>query len=147
MANGNTVSIVGNVTRDPELRFTKSGVAVVSFGVAYNNRRFNKQTNEYDEEVSFFDVTAWQSLAENIAESLHKGDRVVIEGRLEQQSWETTEGDKRTKVEIVADEVAPSLRWAKAAIERNERPGARSEEQPPTPAGAAEYVSPDEEPF
>lgn len=151
MAIGNTVTLVGNVTRDPEVRFTKSGTPVAQFGLAYNNRKFNKTTNDYDEEVSFFDVTVWQSLAENVGESLHKGDRVVVSGRLEQQTWETDEGAKRSKVEIVADEVGPSLRWASAKIMKNERENrdsaprsAPSSEGSSSNAPADDYV---DEPF
>lgn len=121
MAPGNTVNIVGNATRDPELRFTPSGQAVASFGVAVNRRWQNRQTQEWEEAVSFFDVTCWGQLAENVAESVQKGTRVVVDGRLDQRSWETEQGDKRSKVEIVADEVAPSLRWATASITKNER--------------------------
>ena len=121
MALGNTVNIVGNVTRDPELRFTPSGQAVANFGVAVNRRWQNRQTQEWGEAVSFFDVTCWGQLAENVAESVQKGTRVVVDGRLDQRSWETEQGDKRSKVEIVADEVAPSLRWATAQITKNER--------------------------
>ena len=114
----NNVSVTGNVTRDPELRFTQGGMAVASFGLAWNKR---KQDGE--EEVSFFDVTCFRSLAENVAESITKGTRVVVAGTLSQRSWETQDGDKRSKVEIVADEVAPSLRWASADIRRNEFKG------------------------
>ena len=121
MAPGNTVNIVGNVTRDPELRFTPSGQAVANFGVAVNRRWQNRQTQEWEEAVSFFDITCWGQLAENVAESVQKGTRVVVDGRLDQRSWETEQGDKRSKVEIVADEVAPSLRWATATITKNER--------------------------
>jgi len=121
MAPGNNITIVGNCTRDPELRFTASGQAVVAFGVAVNRRWQNRQTNEWEEQVSFFDVTCWQQMAENVAESITKGTRVIVSGRLDQRSWETQDGDKRSKVEIVADEVAPSLRYATAQISRNER--------------------------
>lgn len=121
MSSDNFVSVVGNVTRDPELRFTKNGAAVVNFGVAHNHRRFNKQTQDWDEEVSFFDVTCWYDLAENVAETINKGMRVVITGRLNQDSWETQDGDKRSKVEIVADSVAPDLRWATAEVSKVDR--------------------------
>jgi single-strand DNA-binding protein len=123
MANDNNVTVVGNCTRDPELRFTPSGQAVATFGLAVNRRWRNRQTNEFEEAVSFFDVTAWQQLAENVAESVQKGTRVIVAGRLDQRSWETQDGDKRSKIEIVADEVAPSLRWATASITKNERRG------------------------
>lgn len=121
MAPGNSITLVGNCTRDPELRFTSSGQAVAQFGLAVNRRWQNRQTNEWEEQVSFFDVTCWQQMAENVAESVTKGTRVVVSGRLDQRSWETQDGDKRSKVEIVADEVAPSLRYATAQIVRNER--------------------------
>ena len=115
MAFDNTVTVVGNVTRDPELRFTPNGAAVTSFGLAWNRKGQN------DEEiVSFFDVTCWSGLAENVAESISKGDRVVVYGRLDQRSWESQEGERRSKVEIVADDVSPSLRWATVEITRNE---------------------------
>lgn len=117
----NTVTIVGNVTRDPEIRYTAGGQANANFGVAVNRRWMNRQTNEWEERTSFFNVVAWREMAENIAESIGKGTRVVVTGRLEQRSWETENGEKRSVVEIVADEVAPSLRFATAAITRNER--------------------------
>ncbi len=123
MANDNSVSLVGNITRDPELRFTPSGQAVASFGLAVNRRWQNRQTNEWEEATSFFDVTCWAQMAENIAESLGRGTRVVVTGRLQQRSWETQEGDKRSKVEVVADEVAPSLRWATAQVVKNDKRG------------------------
>jgi single-strand DNA-binding protein len=118
---GNNITIVGNVTRDPELRFTASGQATATFGIAVNRRWQNRQTNEWEEAVSFFNVVTWRELAENAAESLHKGTRVLVSGRLEQRSWETPDGEKKTVVDIVADEVGPSLRWASAQIVRNER--------------------------
>ena len=123
MANGNNVTVIGNCTRDPELRFTPSGMAVATFGLAVNRRWQNRQSNEWEEAVSFFDVTCWQQLAENVAESVQKGTRVMVAGRLDQRSWETQDGDKRSKVEIVADEVGPSLRYATAEITKNERRG------------------------
>ncbi|GMU78151.1 MAG: single-stranded DNA-binding protein [Acidimicrobiia bacterium] len=119
----NTVTIVGNVTRDPEVRYTAGGQANATFGVAVNRRWQNRQTNEWEERVSFFNVVCWREMAENVAESIGKGTRVVVTGRLEQRSWETDNGEKRSVIEIVADEVAPSLRWATATINRNERRG------------------------
>jgi single-strand DNA-binding protein len=121
MANGNNVTLVGNATRDPELRFTSSGQAVASFGLAVNRRWQNRQTQEWEEAVSFFDVTCWQQMAENVAESITKGSRVVVTGRLDQRSWETQDGEKRSKIEVVADEIGPSLRFATAQVVRNER--------------------------
>jgi single-strand DNA-binding protein len=123
MANGNVVTLVGNITRDPELRFTNTGQATASFGLAVNRRWQNRQTQEWEEATSFFDVVCWREMAENAAESLARGSRVIVTGRLEQRSWETAEGDKRSKVEVVADEVGPSIRWATAQVTKNERRG------------------------
>ena len=119
----NTVTIVGNVTRDPEIRYTAGGAAKASFSVAVSRRWQNRQTNEWEEQTSFLNVVCWREMAENVAESIGKGARVVVTGRLEQRSWETENGDKRSVVEIVADEVGPSLRWATAKVNRNERRG------------------------
>lgn len=138
--SGNTVEVVGNLTRDPELRFTPSGTAVASFGIAVNRRR--KDGNDFVDEVSFFDVVTWQSLAENVAESLTKGMRVVVTGRLEQRSWET-DGEKRSKIEIIAEEVGPSLRWATARVTKNESSGGGGGQQ----AAQRQALAPDEEPF
>lgn len=118
---GNTVELVGNLTRDPELRFTPNGAPVANFGLAVNRRWQNRQTNEWEEQVSFFDIVCWRDLAENVAESLGRGTRVLVVGRLEQRSWENQEGEKRSKVEVVADEVGPSLRWATASVSKNDR--------------------------
>jgi single-strand DNA-binding protein len=118
-----TVTIVGNLTRDPEIRYTTGGAAKASFGVAVSRRWQNRQTQEWEEQTSFFNVVCWREMAENVAESIGKGSRVVVTGRLEQRSWETENGDKRSVVEIVADEVGPSLRWATAKVNRNERRG------------------------
>lgn len=119
----NTVTVVGNVTRDPEMRYTAGGAANCTFGLAVNRRWMNRQTNEWEERTSFFNVVCWREMAENVSESLGKGARVVVTGRLEQRSWETENGDKRSVVEIAADEVGPSLRWATATITKNERRG------------------------
>src|ERR1700691_3793165 len=123
MANGNNISIVGNITRDPELRFTPTGQATATFGVAVNRRWQNRQTQEWEEATSFFDVVCWREMAENASESLARGSRVIVTGRLEQRSWETQDGDKRSKVEVVADEIGPSLRGAAAQATKNERRG------------------------
>lgn len=117
----NSVTLVGNVTRDPELRYTAGGAAKVSFGLAVNRRWQNRQTQEWEEQVSFFNIVAWREMAENVAESVAKGSRVIVTGRLEQRSWETENGEKRTVVEVNADDIGPSLRWASAQITRNER--------------------------
>ncbi|MFV0525801.1 MAG: single-stranded DNA-binding protein [Acidimicrobiales bacterium] len=152
MAIDNNVTVTGNATREPELRFTPSGQAVASFGVAVNRRWQNRQTQEWEEAVSFFDITTWAQLAENVAESVGKGTRVTITGRLDQRSWETPEGDKRSKVEIVADDVAVSLRWATASVQKNERSdgggyGGNSGQRSGGGGGQAPAYNPDEEPF
>jgi single-strand DNA-binding protein len=117
----NSITIVGNLTRDPELRYTPAGAATCQFGVAVNRVWTDRNTNEKKEATSFFNVVAWREMAENAGESLTKGSRVVVTGRLEQRSWETPDGEKRSVVEIVADEIGPSLRWATAQVVRNER--------------------------
>lgn len=140
MANGNTITIIGNVTRDPELRYLTSGTALAQLGVAVNRRYM--QNNEWQEETSFFDVVCWRDLADNVSESISKGDRIIVTGRLEQRSWETQDGDKRSKVEIVADEVGPSLRWATARIEKIRRDGPASSGG----GGGGNYEPPRDEP-
>ena len=119
----NNITISGNMTRDPEMRYTPSGVSKVTFGVAVNRSWRNQQTQEWDEQTSFFNVVAWRQLAENVGASLAKGSRVVVTGRLEQRSWETEQGEKRSIVEIVADDVSASLRFATAEVHRVERSG------------------------
>ena len=115
------VTLIGNITRDPELRFTPSGQATASFGLAVNRRWQNRQTQEWEEATSFFDVVCWRDLADNVSESLQKGARVIVNGRLEQRSWEDQDGNKRSKVEVVADEIGPSLRWATAQVTKADR--------------------------
>jgi len=115
----NNITILGNLTRDPELRFTPNGTAVASFGLAVNRNIQNKTSGEWETQVDFFNVTAWYKLAENCAESLNKGDRVLVTGRLSQDSWESKEGQKRSSVRIVASVVAPSLEFASCKIEKN----------------------------
>ena len=152
MADSN-VTIVGNLTRDPELRFTAGGKGVASFGVAVNRRY--QVNGEWQEKVSFFNVTAWDSLGENAAASLTKGTRIMVTGRLEQREYETTAGEKRNVVEIVADELGPSLRWARAEVERTQRTGpdgTPAASNRPTEAASAggrpsDPVYGDEEPF
>jgi single-strand DNA-binding protein len=122
MSTGNNITIVGNITRDPELRYTPSGQANVRLGVAVNRKWQDRNSGEWQEQTSFFDVIAWRELAENVNESLKKGARVIVTGRLEQRTWEQ-EGNKRSVVEIIADEIAPSLRWATAKVEKTERRG------------------------
>ena len=145
----NSVTVIGNLVDDPELRFTPSGVAMTKVRVAVN-RRYQK-AGEWQEETSFFGGTLWRDAAESVAESLHKGDRVIITGRLEQRSWETQEGDKRSIVEIAVDEMGPSLRWATAQVTRTPRgngdwAGATAATTPAAPVGRTDY-GPDEAPF
>ena len=152
MAHGNTVTLVGNITRDPELRFTPTGQATATFGLAVNRRWQNRQTQEWEEATSFFDVVCWREMAENAAESLTRGSRVIVTGRLDQRSWENQEGEKRSKIEVTADEIGPSLRWASAQVTKNERRGpsegvpARAASAPAGGAGGGGYGY-DEEPF
>lgn len=123
----NCVTIVGNISGDPVLRFTPSGQATANFGLAVNRRWQNKQTQEWEEAVSFFDIVCWRELAENVAESVQKGARVIVTGRLEQRTWDDKNtGDKRSKVEIVADEVGPSLRWATAVVTKVSKDGTKA---------------------
>lgn len=119
MTTSSEITAVGNATRDVELRYTTGATAVATFGLACN-RRYQKN-GEWTEDVSFFNVVAWGSLAENAAASIMKGARVIVNGRLQQRSWETDEGEKRSVVEIIADDLGPSLRWAQAQIERTTR--------------------------
>ena len=121
----NTVTITGNLTREPEIRYTREGQATAQLGVAVNRRWQDRTTQEWQETTSFFDVVCWRDLAENVALSLTKGMRVVVTGRLEQRSWETDEGEHRSKVEITADEIGPSLRFATADVQRTQRRGMR----------------------
>jgi single-strand DNA-binding protein len=138
----NTVCLVGNVTRDPELRYTTGGRGIASFGLAVNRRWQNKLTNEWEEQVSFFNVTAWANLGENVCQSITKGARVIVSGRLEQRSWETDDGEKRSVIEVIADEVGPSMRWATCEITRNERESVGS-----ASANARRDAEPETEPF
>ena len=118
MAFNNTVTIIGNVTRDPELRFISSGTPVCEFGLAWNLRKQNGE-----DEAMFFNVTCWRSLAENVSESITKGTRVIVTGRMNWRSWETEAGEKRNVVDIQAEEVGPSLQWASAEVTRGEFSG------------------------
>ena len=157
----NNLTVIGNLVDDPELRFTPSGVAMAKLRVAVN-RRWRDQQGEWQEDTSFFTGTCWRDQAEQVAESLQKGTRVIITGRLEQRSWETEQGDKRSVVEIQIDEIGPSLRWATASVNRTERTGGGGggsgggggggggngggRSVPPGPVAREEY-GPDEAPF
>ncbi len=122
MAGETIITVVGNLTADPELRFTPSGAAVASFTVASTPRNFDKNTNEWkDGDALFMRCSIWRQAAENVAESLQRGMRVVVTGRLQQRSYETREGEKRTVVEMQVDEVGPSLKYATAKVNRTQR--------------------------
>jgi len=124
MAGDTVITVVGNLTADPELRFTPSGAAVANFTVASTPRQFDRQSNEWkDGDTLFMRCSVWREAAENVAESLTKGTRVIVQGRLVQRSYETREGEKRTVVELQVDEVAPSLRYATAKVTRSQRSG------------------------
>lgn len=136
--NGTQITIVGNCTRDPELRFTTGGRAVASFGVAVGRRWKNTTTDEWEESTSFFNVTAWGEMGENCAQSLNKGMRVFATGRFDQREYETKEGEKRTSWDLTADEVGPSLRWATAQVEKISRQKAEDGYTPPADYGGEE---------
>ncbi|HLR96270.1 MAG TPA: single-stranded DNA-binding protein [Jiangellaceae bacterium] len=127
MAGETIITVVGNLTDDPELRFTPSGAAVANFRVASTPRTFNRQTSQWEDgEALFLNCSVWRQAAENVAESLQRGMRVVVQGRLKQRSFETREGEKRTVVELDADEVGPSLRYATAKVTKTQRSGSSS---------------------
>jgi single-strand DNA-binding protein len=143
----NNCDLVGNLNRNPELRYPPGDQAVVNFGLAVTRRWQNRQTYEWEEPTTFFDVACWGQPAESVAESLTKGMRVILFVRLDQRSWQTEAGEKRSRVEVVADEVGPSLCFASAGLTKNER-------STPTLAGvvrSSAVASPgphtDEEPF
>jgi single-strand DNA-binding protein len=122
MAGDVTITVVGNLTDDPELRFTPSGAAVAKFRVASTPRTYDKAAGEWkDGEPLFLSCTVWRQAAENVAESLQRGARVIVTGRLKQRSYETREGEKRTVIELDVDEVGPSLRYATAKVQKMAR--------------------------
>ena len=122
MANDNVITIVGNLTDDPELRYTPNGVAVTNMRVAVNRRMFNKESNSWDDKLDgYFTVNVWRDHAENVAESLKRGTRVLVTGRLISRSYENKDGETRWVTEIEADEVCPSLRWATAKVSKVNR--------------------------
>ncbi|MGX7694050.1 single-stranded DNA-binding protein [Gordonia polyisoprenivorans] len=124
MAGETVITVVGNLTAEPELRFTPSGAAVASFTVASTPRTFDRQSNEWkDGEALFLRCSIWREAAENVTESLTKGTRVIVQGRLKQRSYETREGEKRTVVELDVDEIGPSLKFATASVNRASRGG------------------------
>ena len=124
MAGDTIITVVGNLTADPELRFTPSGAAVANFTVASTPRIFDRQSNEWkDGDALFMRCSIWREAAENVAESLTRGSRVIVQGRLKQRSYETREGEKRTVVELEVDEIGPSLRYATAKVNKASRSG------------------------
>ncbi|QCB29426.1 single-stranded DNA-binding protein [Corynebacterium endometrii] len=125
MAQGDTtITVVGNIVADPELRFTPSGAPVANFRVASTPRRYNSQTQQWEDgEAMFLTCNVWRNAAENVAESLTKGMRVIVHGRLKSRSYQTREGENRTVFEIDVDEVGPSLKYASAQVSRNPREG------------------------
>jgi single-strand DNA-binding protein len=147
----NTITLIGNLTRDPELRYTAGGRGVASFGLAVNRRY--QVNGEWQEQVSYFNIGCWGDLGENVAATMTQGNRCIVTGRMEQRDYETQAGEKRTVFEVVADEVGPSLRWATARIERTERSdGGFGGGSAPTRSGGggggqADPVYGDEEPF
>lgn len=148
MAIGNQVVLVGNLTDDPELRYTPSGVPVATFTVAVNRRQRDPATGEWkDGETSFIRCNVWRQQAENAAESLTKGTRALVVGRLRQRSWETPEGQKRSVTEVEVENVGPSLEWATAAVTKTSRSDSSSSDAPAFAAATSENGSTaDEEP-
>ncbi len=146
----NNVTLIGNLVDDPELRFTPSGVAMGKIRLAVN-RRWRGQDGEWQEDTSFFNGTCWREQAEQAAESLQKGMRVIVTGRLQQRSWETDAGEKRSVVEVQIDEIGPSLRWATATVNKTQRSGGdysdnRKSDDTPAPKARDDF-GPDEAPF
>ncbi|HEX6302335.1 MAG TPA: single-stranded DNA-binding protein [Acidimicrobiia bacterium] len=143
------ITLVGNLVDDPELRFTPSGVAMAKIRLAVN-RRWRGQDGEWQENTSFFTGTIWREQAEQAAESLQKGARVIVTGRLEQRSWETEQGEKRSVVEVQVDEIGPSLRWATATVNKTQRQDNWSDDNRSAGASAPsarDDYGPDEAPF
>ncbi len=161
MAGETVITVVGNLTADPELKFTQSGAAVANFTVASTPRSFDKQSGDWkDGEALFLRCSVWRQPAENVAETLTRGARVIVQGRLRQRSFETREGEKRTVVELEVDEIGPSLRYATATVNRATRSsdaGGYSSARPaapvddpwakPPPSGAAPQPVDDAPPF
>ena len=140
MAGETIITVVGNLVDDPELRFTPSGAPVANFRIASTPRTFDRQTNEWkDGDALFLSCSIWRQPAENVAESLQKGMRVVVQGRLKQRQYETREGEKRTVVELEVDEIGPSLRYATAKVTRTPRGGGGGFSGGGAPAGGGGY--------
>ncbi|MGO4583603.1 single-stranded DNA-binding protein [Arthrobacter sp. 2RAF6] len=140
MANETTITVIGNLTNDPELRFTPAGAAVANFTVASTPRTFDKNSNEWkDGESLFLRCSVWRETAENVAETLTKGMRVILSGNLEQRSYETKEGEKRTVIELKVEEIGPSLKYANAKVTRTQKGGSGQ--------AAARAAAPAEDPW
>lgn len=144
MANDTLLTVVGNLVADPELRFTPSGVVVANFTVASTPRTFDRQSGEWkDQEALFLRCNVWRDPAENVANSLTRGARVVVTGRLKQRSFDTREGEKRTVLELEVDEVAPSLRYATATVTKVSRDSAGAPQQPARSGGGRQAGRPE----
>ncbi|WP_109523350.1 MULTISPECIES: single-stranded DNA-binding protein [Nocardia] len=142
MAGDTVITVIGNLTSDPELRFTPAGAAVANFTVASTPRVFDRNANEWkDGDSLFLRCTIWREAAENIAESLTRGARVIVSGRLKQRSYETREGEKRTVVELEVDEVGPSLRYATAKVNKADRRGGFGKAEAPSSGGFGSAVA------
>jgi single-strand DNA-binding protein len=142
MAGETVITVVGNLTDDPELRFTPSGAAVANFRVASTPRTFNRQTNAWEDgDPLFLSCSVWRQAAENVAESLQRGARVVVTGRLKQRSYETREGEKRTVFELDVDEVGASLRYATAKVTKTQRSGGFGNVQQPATGGSDPWAT------
>jgi single-strand DNA-binding protein len=136
VAGETTLTVVGNLTADPELKFTQSGAAVASFTVASTPRYLDKDSGQWkDGDALFLRCNVWRQVAENVAESLFRGSRVLVTGRLRQRSFETREGEKRTVLELEVDEIGPSLRYATAKVNKVSREGGQQQQRPPQGAG------------
>ncbi len=142
----NTITLVGNLVEDPELRFTPAGVPMARLRFAVN-RRWRDNNGDWQEDTSYVGGTLWRDQAEHAAESLQKGARVIVTGRLEQRSWETQDGEKRSTIEVAIDEIGPSLRWATATVNRTSRPEGGGGYAPPPGPVARDDFGPDEAPF
>ncbi|KQN99665.1 single-stranded DNA-binding protein [Arthrobacter sp. Leaf234] len=148
MAGETVITVIGNLTNDPELRFTPSGAAVANFTIASTPRTFDRQSNDWkDGETLFLRASAWKDMAENVAESLTKGTRVVAQGRLKSRSYDTKEGEKRTVMELEVDEIGPSLKNASAKVIRTQGPGTRGGVQPPSSGGGGWGQQPASDPW
>ena len=145
MAGETTLTVIGNLTNDPELRFTPAGAAVANFTIASTPRTFDKNSSEWkDGETLFLRASVWREAAENVAESLTKGMRVIASGNLKSRSYETKEGEKRTVIEFEVDEIGPSLKYANAKVNRTQRSGGQGGQQqrPQQPAQSDQWATP-----